>query len=171
MVKYARECQELGIPYLYDPSQQIIRLSGENLREGLLGSSLLVVNEYEFGMLQEKTGLDAAEIQSAPARACAVTLGTEGARIWANDTVYEIPAVPPRQASDPTGVGDAFRAGMIKGLAMDLDWDLIGRLGAMSATFTLEHPGPQGHHFTAGEFVNRFREHFDDQQALDAMLS
>ena len=170
MVKYTRECQELGIPYLYDPSQQIIRLSGQDLRDGLEGAALLVVNEYEFGMLQEKTGMNAGEIYSAPSRACAVTMGAEGARIWADDAEYEIPVVPPRQSSDPTGVGDAFRAGMIKGLALDLDWGMIGRLGALCATYTLEYPGPQGHHYSASEFVGRFREYFDDLQALDMML-
>ena len=170
MVKYATECQELSIPYLYDPSQQIIRLAGQDLREGIVGSTLLVVNAYEFGMLQEKTGMSADEIHSAPSRACVVTMGAEGARIWAKNTVYDIPAVPPLRSSDPTGVGDAFRAGMIKGLALDLDWDLVGRMGALSATFTLEHPGPQSHHYTVSEFVSRFREHFDDQQELNRMM-
>ena len=170
MVKYAAECQELGIPYLYDPSQQIIRLSGEDLRVGLEGCDLLVVNEYEFGMLREKTGLTAEEIQSAPARACVVTLGAAGTRIWAADDVVEVPIVPPERIDEPTGVGDAFRAGLVKGLALNLPWDLAGRMGALAATYTLEHFGPQGHCCSLWEFVARFREHFDDDGALDVLL-
>jgi adenosine kinase len=170
MVKYPAECRELGIPYLYDPSQQIIRLSGEDLRAGLGGCDLLVVNEYEFGMLREKTGLNDETIQSAPARACIVTLGEKGARIWAGGEVHNIPVVPPKRVDDPTGVGDAFRAGLIKGLAMGLGWELSGRMGALAATYTLEQPGPQSHSYALPEFVARFREHFDDEGALDALL-
>ncbi|MFQ6101161.1 MAG: carbohydrate kinase family protein [Anaerolineae bacterium] len=170
MVKYVAECRELGLPYLYDPSQQIIRLSGEALQKGLTGCDLLVINEYEFGMLQEKTGLSAEAIHSAPARACIVTLGAEGSRIWAGEVVYDVPAVPPERVDDPTGVGDAFRAGLIKGLALGFPWDLVGRMGALAATYTLEQPSPQSHHYTPAEFVARFREHFDDGGALDVLL-
>ena len=170
MVKYAAECQALGIPYLYDPSQQIIRLSGEDLQNGLTGCDLLVVNEYEFGMLREKTGLSAEAVRSAPARACVVTLGAEGSRIWAQGAVHDVPAVPPLRLSEPTGVGDAYRAGLIKGLALDLSWDLAGRMGALAAAYTLEQPGPQSHQYTLAEFVARFRDHFEDQGALDVLL-
>jgi adenosine kinase len=170
MVKYPTECRELGLPYLYDPSQQIVRLSGEDLRVGLEGCDLLVVNEYESCLLQEKTGLSDEEIRAMPARAYIVTLGEKGTSIWTDDEVHEIPAVPPKRVEDPTGVGDAFRAGLIKGLAMDLSWDLAGRMGALAATYTLEEPGPQSHSYTLPEFVTRFREHFDDKGALDALL-
>ena len=169
MGKYAAECQELGIPYLYDPSQQIVRLPGEDLKSGLNGCDLLVVNEYEFGMLEEKTGLSAEAIRSAPARACIVTLGAEGTRIWAGGDVYDVPIVPPERVDDPTGVGDAFRAGLIKGLALDLSWDLAGKMGALAATYTLEQPGPQSQRYTVAEFVARFRQHFDDDGALDGI--
>lgn len=170
MVKYVAECRELGIPYLYDPSQQIVRLSGEDLRAGVEGCDLLVVNEYEFELLRRRTGMDAEELRTAPARACVVTRGADGSVIWADDTAYEIPAVPPLRADDPTGVGDAFRAGLIKGLAMGLPWELVGRVGALAATYALEAPGPQGHRYSRAEFVARFRSHFDDQGALDPML-
>jgi adenosine kinase len=171
MIGYAAECQDLGIPYLYDPSQQIIRLSGEDLRAGLQGCDLLVVNEYEFGMLREKTGLSAEAIQSTPARACVVTLGSEGTRIWAQGSVHDIPIVPPEQMNEPTGVGDAFRAGLIKGMALELPWDLAGRMGALAATYTLEHFGPQSHHYTLAKFVARFRRFFDDDGKLDVLLA
>ena len=171
MVRYAAECQELGLPYLYDPSQQIVRLSGEDLAVGLEGCSLLVVNAYEFGMMKEKTGMSGDAIRSAPARACVVTLGAEGAQIWAEGHRHAVPSVPPRRTDDPTGVGDAFRAGLVKGLVMGLPWHLAGRVGSLAATYTLEQPGAQGHHYTPREFVARFREHFDDGQLLNEMLS
>jgi adenosine kinase len=170
MVKYPAECRELAIPYLYDPSQQIVRLTGEHLREGIEGCSLLVINDYEFELLREKTGLSAAAIRRTPSRACVVTLGAEGACIWAKEEVYDIPAVPPQRAEDPTGIGDAFRAGLIKGLALGLSWSLAGRMGALAATYALEQVGPQGHRYTLADFVARFREHFDDDGALAMLL-
>jgi adenosine kinase len=170
MVKYVEECQALGIPYLYDPSQQIVRLSGEELRKGLEGSAILVVNEYEFEMLQEKTGLTAAAIYAAPSRACVVTQGAEGSRIWTPQNVLEIPPAPPRETDDPTGVGDAFRAGLVKGLALELPWALAGRLGSLAATYTLEQPGPQSHNYAPDDFIARFRQHFEDGGHLDSLL-
>jgi len=170
MVRYVEECRGMGIPYLYDPSQQIVRLSGEDLRAGVEGCDLLVVNEYEFELLQRRTGMSARDLQAAPTRACVVTRGEEGSRIWAGGTVYDIPAVLPRRADDPTGVGDAYRAGLIKGMALGLPWDLTGRLGSLAATYALEQPGPQSHRYTLAEFVARFRSHFDDRGALDALL-
>ena len=170
MVKYAAECQELAIPYLYDPSQQIVRLTGEDLRAGLDGCELLVVNDYEFELLRQKTGLSAEAIRCMPSQACVVTLGERGSHIWAGGDVYEIPAVPPKKSNDPTGVGDAFRAGLIKGLALGLPWDLTGRMAALAATYALEEVGPQNHCYTLADFVARFREHFDDDHALDVLL-
>ena len=170
MVKCAAECRELSIPYLYDPSQQIVRLSGDELRAGLEGCSLLVVNEYEFEMLRERTGLTPDEIRSAPARACVITLGAEGSRVWAEGNVYDIPAVLPDWADDPTGVGDAFRAGFIKGLSTDLSWEVAGRMGALAATYVIEQPGAQSHHYTLAEFVARYRKFFEDEGALEVLL-
>jgi adenosine kinase len=171
MVKYAAECQVLGIPYAYDPSQQIVRLSGEELTMGLRGASLLVVNEYEFEMLREKTGLTADQIRSTPSEACIVTQGSEGSCIWARGDVYPIPPALPQCVDDPTGVGDAYRAGLIKGLALELPWSLSGRLGSIAATYALEQPGPQSHHYTPEAFVSRFRAHFEDDEPTTGVLS
>jgi len=170
MQKRPAECQELSIPYLYDPSQQIVRLSGEALRKGVSSCDLLVVNEYEFHLLEDKTGWADDHIRGLPTRACVVTRGAEGASIYASDGLHEIPAVPPKIVNDPTGVGDAFRAGLIKGLAMSLSWDLAGRMGALAAAYVLEEPGPQSQDYTLTEFVERFRQHFDDQGALDVLI-
>jgi adenosine kinase len=168
MVKYAAECQELGIPYLYDPSQQIVRLSGGELMMGLVSSTLLVVNEYEFEMLREKTGLTVAQIQEAPSQACVVTRGGEGSRIWSRNIVYDIPAVTPRCLNDPTGVGDAYRAGLVKGLALGLPWDLAGRIGSVAAAYALEEPGPQTHRYSLADFLARFEACFGTHAELAA---
>ncbi len=162
MVKYTAECQSMSIPYLYDPSQQIVRLSGEELAMGLEGSALLVVNEYEFEMLREKTGLTANQIETAPSKACVVTQGAEGSRIWTQDSIYHIPPAAPQHVDDPTGVGDAYRAGLIKGLALRLPWDLAGRLGSMAAAYALEQPGPQSHNYNTEEFISRFETQFNE---------
>lgn len=169
MVKYAAECQGLNIPYLYDPSQQIVRLSGEELQMGLEGCTLLVVNEYEFEMLRDKTGLTAKEIRRAPSQGCIVTRGMEGSRIWTPHAAYDIPPATPSCIDDPTGVGDAYRAGLIKGLSLGLPWDLIGRMGSVAATYALEQPGPQSHYYTVADFVSRFRTFFKDAGHLAAM--
>ena len=147
-----------------------MRLPGEQLRDGIAHCSLLVSNEYEYRLLIEKTGLGEEELRSAPAQACVVTMGAEGSRIWAGDECYDIPPVSPQRIGDPTGVGDAFRAGLIKGLALGADWGLAGRMGSLAATWVLEEPGAQGHRFDAAEFVARFRDQFDDEGALDALL-
>lgn len=169
MRSYVAECKDLGLPYIYDPSQQTIRLSGEDLREGIDGAYLLTVNEYELGMITEKTGLDAAAIREM-VHGLLITCGAKGSELWADGVRYDIPAVPPRKVAEPTGAGDAFRGGLLRGIQLGLPWDLVGRMGALAATYVLEHIGTQNHHYTPGDFIARFREHFDDGGALDALL-
>jgi adenosine kinase len=169
MVQYVEECKDLGIAYLYDPSQQIIRLSGDELRAGIEGARLLMVNEYEFGMIREKTGLTEKEL-SCLIEAVVITQGEKGATIHVQGQVIKLPIVPPVQIVDPTGVGDAYRAGLVKGLALDAPWEIAGRMGAVAAAYVLEQQGTQNHHYTRGEFVARYREHFDDGGLLDGML-
>ena len=169
MVQYAAECQALGIPYLYDPSQQIVRLSGEQLRAGINGARLLMVNAYEFGMIQEKTGLTQRDI-SQQVEVLVITQGERGSEIHAGGQSISVPVVPPDHIVDPTGVGDAYRAGFIKGLALDAPLEVAGRLGAVAAAYVLEQKGTQNHRFTREEFVARYRQHADDGGLLDTML-
>jgi adenosine kinase len=169
MRAYAAECQQLKIAYIYDPSQQTIRLSGEDLAAGLNGCALLTVNEYEFGLIQEKTGLSQTDIL-ARAGGLLITRGRAGSVIMVDGREYQIPAVPPIQTVDPTGAGDAFRAGLMRGMQLGLPWDIAGRMGALAATYVLEAFGTQGHHYTNSQFVARYREHFDDGGALDVLL-
>ena len=161
MRKYPRECQELGIPYIYDPSQQIIRLMGNDLCAGITGCRMLIVNEYEFEMVRQKTGMSEQQVLSC-AGALIITRGGEGSTIWAEGKQYNIPIVRPAREADPTGVGDAYRAGVIKGLGLGLPWSVIGRMGSLAATYVLEHPGAQNHSYTWPEFVARYRTSFGD---------
>jgi adenosine kinase len=170
MKAHVAECKALGIAYIYDPSQQTIRLSGEDLKEGLSGCFLLTVNEYEFSLIQEKTGLNSSEIAGL-ARGILVTRGADGADLQVGEQTYTIPTVPPSQVVDPTGAGDAFRAGLMRGIQLGLPWEIAGRMGALAATYVLEQLGTQNHHFTPAEFLTRYRQHFDDQQALDALIA
>ena len=159
MCKYPRECKALGIPYIYDPSQQIIRLSGDDLREGIDGSKMLIVNDYEFEMIRNKTGLAEEQVLCCTATLI-VTRGGEGSTIWTDGKRIDIPTVKPLRLADPTGVGDAYRAGIIKGMSLRLPWDVIGRMGSLAATYVLEQPGTQNHSYTWDEFVARYRESF-----------
>jgi adenosine kinase len=169
MVQYAQECNELDIPYLYDPSQQVIRLSGDELRAGIAGAWLLMVNEYEFEMIREKTGLTEKDTVGQVG-ALIITQGEKGSRIHTQAGRINVPVAPPAQIADPTGVGDAYRAGVVKGLALDAPWEVAGRMGAVAAAYVLEHKGAQNHRYTRAEFVARYRQHFDDGGLLDRML-
>jgi adenosine kinase len=170
MGRYVSECQELGLPYLYDPSQQIVRLEVDDLRKGIQGALALFVNEYEFALIQKETGFDPQTILEYT-RFLVVTCGNEGARIYAGDRDIHIPVVKPEHIADPTGVGDAFRGGFLTAYSHGLDWDICGRAGALAATYCLENQGPQGHSFTLAEFIARYRTCFDDHGQLDNLLA
>ncbi len=159
MVQYAEECRTLSIPYIFDPSQQVARLSGEELREGVAGAYIVICNEYEFEIIRQKTGMSETDLLQHT-EALVVTRGEQGASILTGGSTIGIPAVPPKRIVDPTGVGDAFRAGFMKGLAMGAPFDVCGRLGSVAATYVLEHLGGQSHAYTLEEFAARYKEHF-----------
>jgi len=170
MAQYARQSRELGIPYLYDPSQQVVRLSHEDLRAGVDGATLLFCNEYEFELLQKHTGYTADQLRDA-VKVLVVTLGADGALIHTAENEWRIPVVKPEKIADPTGVGDAFRGGFLRGLHLRLPMEFCGQMGALAATYCLEQSGPQNHNYTRAEFVSRFRKNFNDQGVLDALLT
>ena len=169
MNKHLRECLELSIPYAYDVSWQLARLRADEILEGVLGCRMLVVNDYEMGMITDKTGMLETDPRLA-GKIVAVTRGENGATIYASGERYNIPVVPPRQIMDPTGAGDAFRGGLLRGMAAGWDWAIAGRMGALAATYCLEVLGPQTFAYTRAEFVARYRENFDDDGVLDALL-
>jgi adenosine kinase len=159
MVRYAAECRELGVPYIYDPSQQVARMGGDDLKQGVVGAHMVVCNDYEFEIIREKTGMDAAAMLQ-DAEAVIVTRGEKGASIMLRDRTIEVAAVAPDAMVDPTGVGDAFRGGFMKGLAIGAGYDVCGQLGSVAATYALEHLGGSSHVYTWAEFKARYERHF-----------
>ncbi|MEK6256455.1 MAG: carbohydrate kinase family protein [Chloroflexota bacterium] len=170
MVKYIEECKILGWPYLYDPSQQVARVDGETLKEGIEGAQALFANAYEYEIIKKKTGMSEADILDA-VDFMAITHGEKGARVYHDDDLFEIPAVLTDRVVDPTGGGDAFRGGFLTGLSYDWDWEMCGKLGALAATFCLESDCPQAHEYSKEDYVERFRQHFEDNGKLDVLLS
>jgi adenosine kinase len=159
MVAYARECRQFGIPYIYDPSQQVARMGGDDIKDGVVGAHIVICNDYEFAIIGEKTGLGVSDML-AHATAVVVTKGEKGASIMLRDRTIDVPAVPPSAIVDPTGVGDAFRGGFMKGLALGAGFEVCGRLGSVAATYTLEHLGGSSHTYTRDEFRARYAQHF-----------
>jgi adenosine kinase len=168
MNQYIGESQQLDLPYLYDPSQQTVRLTGEELRRGVVGAYALFVNEYEFCLIEKHAELDLEEIKKM-VELVVITMGDQGSLIYSDGREYSIPAVPPKEIIDPTGVGDAYRGGFLTGLGFGLDLELCGRMGALSASYCLETDGPQSHYYSTEEFIARFREYFDDQGQLNVL--
>ncbi|MEI6668612.1 MAG: carbohydrate kinase family protein [Acidobacteriota bacterium] len=159
MVSYAEECRSLGVPYIFDPSQQVARMGGDELTRGLVGARIVVSNDYEFEIIREKTGFDERRLLET-ADAVVVTKGEKGATIVRRDETIEIPAVAPSTVADPTGVGDAFRGGFMKGLAVGAGYEVCGRMGSVAATYALEHMGGSSHHYTWAEFAARYAASF-----------
>jgi adenosine kinase len=169
MTKFAAESRELEIPYLYDPSQQVLRLEGEELVRDMQGAYLLFCNDYEYGLISKKTGWDLEQMLEH-VKVVLVTRGKDGASLYTHDKEYQIPIVPPEKNLDPTGVGDAFRGGFLAGYSQGFDWKLCGEIGSLAAVYVLEQNGPQSHAYTREEFVERFRVHFDDLGKLDSLI-
>lgn len=169
MTKFAAEARELGIPYLYDPSQQVLRLDGKELARDMEGAQFLFCNDYEFGLISKKTGWNLDQILEH-VNILVITRGKDGADLYAGDDTVHIPTVPEREIVDPTGVGDSFRGGFLAGYSHGFDWKLCGEIGSLAAVYCLEQNGPQSHSYTREEFVQRFREHFDDGGKLDRLL-
>src|SRR6266568_6647929 len=154
MVQYAEECRTLGIRYIFDPGQQCARMSGGELRDGVTGATIVIVNDYELELLRQKTELDVEDIL-ASAQALIVTRGEHGSSVITRDRRADVAAVPPDRMVDPTGVGDAYRGGLMKGITMGLPYEMAARLGSVAATYALEHLGGQSHAYTWPEFQKR----------------
>jgi adenosine kinase len=159
MVQYAEECRTLGVPFIFDPGQQCARMGADQLRDGVTGAAVVIVNDYELELLRTKTGMSEADILGV-AKALIVTRGENGSSVLTRDARVDVPAVPPQRIVDPTGVGDAFRGGLMKGMALKLPWDASARLGSVAATYALEHLGGLSHSYTWDEFKARYEQHF-----------
>jgi len=159
MVQYAEECRTLGIRHIFDPGQQCARLGGDELRDGVVGATIVICNDYEFELVKQKTGLAEADILKA-SEALIVTKGEHGCTVTTQGGSVDVPAVPPQRIVDPTGVGDAFRGGLMKGISLGLSYPEAAQLGSVAATYALEHLGAQSHAYTWAEFTARHDRHF-----------
>jgi adenosine kinase len=159
MTQYAEECRTLEIPFIFDPGQQCARMSGEALLDGLRGAAVLILNDYELELLKQKTGLD-EEALIAHTGILVVTRGEHGSSLMTASDRIDVDAVTPRAIVDPTGVGDAYRGGLMKGMVAGLDLRTSGRLGSVAAAYVLEHLGGTSHSYTIEEFAARYEEHF-----------
>jgi adenosine kinase len=168
MERYIDECRQLSIPYVYDPSQQTVRLEAGPLAHGIRHCEALFVNDYEFELIREKTNLEIEEILEHSSYVV-ITKGPHGASIYSSSGAVDIIAVEPENMVDPTGVGDAFRAGFLRGRLAGFSLERCGQMGSVAASYCLEHQGPQGHSFDLVEFKSRFRQNFDDEGELDTL--
>jgi adenosine kinase len=169
MRRYCEECVELKIPYLFDPSQQVARNPHPDLKYGVEHAHSLFCNEYEFNLLQKHTGYSAQDIENK-VKLLVVTLGENGAQVFSGGLKYSIPIIPATHIADPTGVGDAFRGGFLRGYRLGMGLQTCGQMGSLAATYCLEQKGTQNHFFTLEEFIKRYRQNFDDHGELDKLI-
>lgn len=155
MIQHAEEFADAGIPFVFDPGQGLPMFEGEELRGFVDQATWVAVNDYEWQLLQQRTGWDEAAMRDR-LDALIVTRGGEGARIHAGGSTIEIPAAPVSMLSDPTGCGDAFRAGLLYGLARGWDWLTTGRLAALLGAIKIESHGTQNHRFDQRSLADRF---------------
>jgi adenosine kinase len=168
MNRYVREGLEAGVPYLYDPSMQLPRLDKADLEKGCRGARIVAGNDYEFGMMAEKLGVSEPDLRRI-APITVMTRGEAGALITADGEEFDIPPAKPREVLDPTGAGDAFRAGFVVGLRHGWPWPVVGRVAALTAVYAVERRGPQQHSYSVDEFRSRYRENYGDAPELDAL--
>ena len=159
MVQYAEECRTLGILFIFDPGQQCARMSGDQLRDGITGATIVIVNDYELELLRQKTGMSERDILGV-AKTLIVTRGELGSSIIDGDGQVDVPAVTPTHIVDPTGVGDAFRGGLMRGFSLGLPYEVSARMGSVAATYALEHMGGLSHAYSWDEFRVRYEQHF-----------
>ena len=169
MINLTDECRARDIPFIYDPSQQVPRLNGAELKRGMRGAKLMVVNTYEASVICEKTGLSRDDLRRE-IEILIITAGENGSTIYVDGASIPVPAFRSDSIVDPTGAGDAYRAGLLAGIAYDLSLELSAQIGALCATYALEEVGTQNHDFALADFALRFRQQIDDGGALDAVL-
>jgi len=159
MLQHASEFKAGGIPFIFDPGQALPLFNGEEFRHFIEQADYVVVNDYESSLLRERTGWDEATIASK-VRAFIVTQGPNGSRIHTREAVHDIPPAHERRITDPTGCGDAYRAGLIFGLMRGYDLPTCGRMASLMGALKIEHPGTQNQRFTYAEFAEQFRQQF-----------
>jgi adenosine kinase len=160
MLQHVDEFAARGVPFIFDPGQAMPLFNGEEFRAMIEKATYVIVNDYESQLLQARTGWNAAEIASH-VTAYIVTHGPRGSVIHVDGESHQIPPARERKIVDPTGCGDAYRAGLIFGIMRGLDWPTVGRMASLMGALKVEHPGTQNQSFTYDEFAVEFKDQFD----------
>jgi len=159
MTLHALQCVEEGIPFIFNPSYTIRQFDGDDLLKFIEQATWIMVNQQEWQLMSQRTGLSAAQI-ARRVQALIITQEAEGATIYAQETRYQIPNAIPKAVNDKMGCGDAFCAGLVYGLIKDIDWETTGRVATLMGTIKVEHHGTQNHHFNFDLFKMRFKKNF-----------
>jgi adenosine kinase len=159
MIKHAEQFKKSKIPFIFDPGQGMPMFGGEDLRKFIEQATWVTVNDYEWELLKDRTGWTEKDITSR-VDALIITLGGKGSEIHTKDKTYTIPAATPKSVQDPTGCGDAYRAGLLYGLLHKLDWETTGRIASLMGSIKIEHQGPQNHKFSLEQFKKRYKAAF-----------
>lgn len=160
MVQHAAQFAEAGIDFIFDPGQGLPMFNGEELKRFIDQAAYVTVNDYESQLMLDRTGLSLEEM-AGQLKALIVTKGGEGSVIYAGGERIDIPAGSPTALADPTGCGDAFRAGLIYGLQQGMDWETTGRVASLMGTIKIERPGTQNHRFSMEDFAARYKQEFE----------
>jgi adenosine kinase len=161
MISYARICRGKGIPYICDPGQSLSKWDGKTLSQWLQGSTALISNDYELELIMKMTGMKREGLLQLTEKII-TTLGENGSHIYFSGSDIHIPAAKASDVVDPTGAGDAYRAGLLKGMTSGRDIETSARMGAVAAVYAVEHYGTQEHAYTYEEFVERYRSNFGE---------
>ncbi len=171
MLNQATECKAHHIPFALDPSWQVARFTGEEMRQSFPDAAYIFCNEYEMAIIQQKTGWTAMEV-AAQVGTLVVTLAEKGSRIYTSyghGEQIHIPPARPAQVENPTGAGDAYRGGFFAAQLAQLPFEVCGRVASLAATYALEYAGPMDHSFTIDEFRQRYAENFGAEPTLRAL--
>ena len=164
MLAHARQMHEAGIPFIFDPGQGMPMFDGDDLKAFIDIATWVTVNDYESELMQQRTGLSPEAIAER-VQACIVTRGSEGSNIYTRQGRIDIPTAKPTRLTDPTGCGDAYRAGLLYGLVNKLPWETIGRIASLLGAIKIAHAGTQNHSFTRDEFAARYAAEFGTKLA------
>lgn len=159
MLTHARQFAAADIPFIFDPGQGMPMFNGDELMQFVDLATWVTVNDYEAQLLQERTGRE-LDALAGQVEALIVTLGAKGSRIYRDSERIDIPCADAGTINDPTGCGDAYRAGLLYGLDQGMDWETTGRVAALMGAIKIEHHGTQNHHFDGDSFANRFKRSF-----------
>jgi adenosine kinase len=157
MLKHALECRNAQIPFCFDPGQQVTAFTPQELMQAIGQAQFLIANDYEIKLISEKTGWDTSELLNH-VQTLIITLGEKGSVISTKEKTFEIMPCKPKSTDDPTGAGDAYRAGFFTAYAQGCDLETCGQVGSVSAVYAVEHYGTQTHKFTKQEFTQRYED-------------